>query len=213
MPHKNAHQSVIRVADARGFVVEGDGDRYVITAAHCLQKRPNDGQDWEPYLPPTMSYSYTEERTYPKLLGSLGSQPTVWAECLFVDPVADIAVLGKPDDQELGERAEEYVSLVEEAKPVKMRSCRERKESGWLFALDAQHWFRCKVSGTRKTWLWEAEEPIRGGMSGSPILAADGKVIAVCCTSNGSEDTETHTEGGPNPGLVNLPGWLVEELT
>jgi len=41
--------------------------------------------------------SYTEERTYPNLLGPLGkTEPMVWAECLFGDPVADIAILGQP---------------------------------------------------------------------------------------------------------------------
>jgi hypothetical protein len=57
--------------------------------------------------------SYTEERTYPELLGRLGEEPSVWAECVFVDPVADIAVLSEPDNQELSEEAEAYGALVE----------------------------------------------------------------------------------------------------
>jgi hypothetical protein len=28
----------------------------------------------------------------------------VWAECLFVDPIADLAVLGAPDSQELHDK-------------------------------------------------------------------------------------------------------------
>jgi hypothetical protein len=49
-------------------------------------------------------------------------------------------------------------------------------------------------------------------MSGSPILGDDGRAIAVCCTGSGNPDLEDGKEGGPNPGLVSLPGWFLEEL-
>jgi hypothetical protein len=82
--------AVIRVGDGRGFVVERARQRLVLTAAHCL-----------PHLPPANPMSHTEERTYEALLGPLGAEPTVWAECLFADPVADIAILDGPDNQAL----------------------------------------------------------------------------------------------------------------
>jgi hypothetical protein len=45
--------------------------------------------------PPAIgSISYLQERTYRALLGPLGAEPTVWAECLVADPIVDIAVLG-----------------------------------------------------------------------------------------------------------------------
>jgi hypothetical protein len=34
---------------------------------------------------------------------------------LFADPIADLAILGCPDDQELSEQAEAYEALVEPA--------------------------------------------------------------------------------------------------
>ena len=46
---------------------------------------------------PPMPAMYWQERTYPSLLGPLGDQCSVWAECVFVDPIADIAVLGQPE--------------------------------------------------------------------------------------------------------------------
>jgi hypothetical protein len=65
---EKAKQAVITVGDGRGFVVEGDLERrYVITAAHCL-----------PELPPAHGASKLEERTYQKLLGPLGEQPSIW---------------------------------------------------------------------------------------------------------------------------------------
>jgi hypothetical protein len=78
-----------------------DEDRLVITGAHCL-----------PRLPPAHAASAFYERTYQDLLGPLGGDPTVFAECMFVDPVADLAVLGTPDNQDLWEQAEGYDALV-----------------------------------------------------------------------------------------------------
>lgn len=112
-PLANALGAVVTVGHGRGFVVEGINfigglERYVITAAHCLPKSKG-GQR----LPPPHGSSYTEERTYKKLLAPLGKKPSVWCECLFVDPIADIAVLGTPDNQALFDEANAYEALVE----------------------------------------------------------------------------------------------------
>ena len=42
----------------------------------------------------------------------------VWAECLFADPVADIAVLGVPDEQYLSSEAAAFEALLESARPL-----------------------------------------------------------------------------------------------
>src|SRR5262249_44463616 len=75
-------RAVVTVGDARGFIIEHTQHRLVVTAAHCLPK-----------LPPAHPASYNHERTW-KLLAPLGEKPAVRTECLFVDPIADIAVLG-----------------------------------------------------------------------------------------------------------------------
>jgi hypothetical protein len=68
-PRIEVARSVLKVGDGRGFVVNGERDRLVITAGHCL-----------PGLPPCHGMSYIHERTYKKLLGPLGrKKPTVWA--------------------------------------------------------------------------------------------------------------------------------------
>ena len=142
--------AVVTVGGGRGFVVEDHlGWRYVITAAHCLPERP-DGQR----LPPAHGFSHTEERTYTNLLAPLGEQPSVWCEVLFVDPIADIAVLGSPDGQELSQQADAYEALVEAATPLAvaeppskesipdlwtMREC-----PAFLLSLNNQ-WFQCTV--------------------------------------------------------------------
>jgi hypothetical protein len=99
---------VVKVGAGRGFVIEhrtrmsirqfksvrsGKGSyfvrrRLVVTAAHCL-----------PDLRPAHAYPNLEDRIYSDLLRSLkGTKNDVWAKCLFADPVADIAVLGCPDE-------------------------------------------------------------------------------------------------------------------
>src|SRR5438552_4545265 len=66
---------VITVGHGRGFVVEGAGERLVITAAHCL-----------PSLPPALPSFGLEARTYGPLLAHRGEEPRAWAVCRFVDP-------------------------------------------------------------------------------------------------------------------------------
>src|SRR5438270_14083641 len=93
--------SIIRVGDGRGFVIERRADRLIVTAAHCL-----------PSFPPCMSFSDLHDRTYQGLLAPIGDEPLVWTECLFVDPIGDIALLGPPDAQELSDQWDPYNKLV-----------------------------------------------------------------------------------------------------
>jgi hypothetical protein len=51
---KEAENAVVTVGEARGFVVEGEHSRFVITASHCL-----------PHLPPVAAArAGAEQRTY-----------------------------------------------------------------------------------------------------------------------------------------------------
>jgi hypothetical protein len=202
MPSERSIQSVVKVGEGRGFVVGGrDGEKYVVTAAHCL-----------PGLPPAGSASDTKERTYGALVVPLGTtEPEIWVECLFADPVSDIAVLGKPDGQVFFDECEAYEKFMEHTAALQFRPVEDGEEA-WLLALDGKHWFGCKAHGKRSVWITDATEGIRGGMSGSPILGGDGKVISVVCLSGGTgEGIENYREGGPNPGLANLAGWFLKE--
>jgi hypothetical protein len=187
--------SVVRVGDGRGFVVKGNADRLVITAAHCL-----------PFFPPYISFSGIEERTYESLLGPIGTEPTVWAECLFVDPIGDIAVLGPPDNQDLSDQYKQYYKLLDPLEPISIADA-PAQTSAWLLSLD-KRWCQCDVRHYGgPLWFSGAADGIRCGMSGSPVLLSDGSAIGIVCTASG---LEALTEGGPNPRLMdNLPGWLL----
>jgi hypothetical protein len=194
MPSPVGHRGIIRVGDGRGFVVQSSdlfNNRLVITAAHCL-----------PSFPPPIAIAHWHERTYAKLLGPLGRRkPTVWAELRFADPIADIAVLGTPETQELSDEAEAYDALTEDALEAPIATPRP-EEPAWLLSLDRQ-WFKCVVKHIGgPLWISRRDRSIDGGMSGSPIVADDGALIGVVTTIE-----------GPHPHLaMNLPGWLLAAL-
>jgi hypothetical protein len=194
--------AVVKVgAGGRGFIVETEqGDRIVITAAHCVAA--DDRQ-----LPRAHPWSYLHERTYQRVLGPLGkAKPTVWAECLFADPLADIAVLGSPDSQELSDQAEAYEALTSVApfavgaapkqgvkrienpfKSTKFPSSFEVRTPGKCAALVlslAGEWIECTVT-RRGPWLAiDQESIVKGGMSGSPIVSRAGLAIGLISTDN-----------------------------
>jgi hypothetical protein len=196
-PGKREASAIVTVGGGRGFVVEGRRGRFVITAAHCL-----------PVFPPCATISFDEERTYQALLGPLGEAPTVWAECMFVDPIGDIAVLRSPDNQNFFEQAENFEAFVDAVTPLKPSTAGIAPDNppvqAWMFSLDGR-WFGCKAEfrGLWPLWTSEETEPVRSGMSGSPILASDGSVIGV--VTAGCE--------APTPQLLfNLPVWILREI-
>jgi hypothetical protein len=204
-------QSVIKVGGGRGFLMMDDQENLVVvTAAHCL-----------PHLPPSTAASYTEERTYERLLGRLGDEPSIAAEVLFVDPVADIAILGTPDNQEMWEQAEAYDALVD-VPPVPMAALEfgrkthplqngqtflghlEAEADAWLLALP------CRVNCHRGIWISDADRPTVGGMSGSPIVTQSGAIGILSLSASTGSDDDGHREGGPKAYLpLALPGWML----
>jgi len=187
--------AVIAVGKGRGFIIRAGCRHLVISAAHCLPRFR---------FPPRASISYVSERTYRKLLGAIGQRRGVSAECLFIDPIADIAVLASPDSQDLSDEADAYDRLIENTVPLLIAELDSEKASARLLPLDAGPRFACVVCAIKHGPLWieNAEQEIVEGMSGSPILDQNGAAIGVVVTPH-----------GPQPRLTShLPGWLIAEL-
>jgi hypothetical protein len=208
--------SVITVGSGRGFVVEhrvyfdfGDGNGYrklrrkvVVTASHCL-----------PHAPKVMSGVDYQSATYPKLLAPLGEEPSVWTQCLFFDPVADVAVLGAPDDQELPDEWNAYYALVKGRKAF--ATVVPESGEGYMLALDGVTW---------KPTTLEVHVTISGnglstgetlaGQSGSPVLDGKGRAVALVSIGAASISNGVRTPiqqlNGPQPILkLALPPWLL----
>jgi hypothetical protein len=192
---------VVRVGGGRGFVVRfrfkrwlpafrQEAGRYVVrtelrivTAAHCLPK-----------LLPPHAWSHLEERTYKNLVGVLGKKRNVWAECLFADPIADIAVLGCPDNQELSDQADAYNALVESVKPLKLGEPELEKGSGWPLSLDKPYrWLPTPTNCPNVDCLLTGQ--VEAGMSGSPVLNSKGQAVAVAAIGGTLNNGYTGTTG------------------
>lgn len=186
----------------RGFIV-GSRKRFVVTASHCL-----------PRLPAPDPGAYLAQRTFEALLGLLGGSCDVWAECVYVDPVADLAVLAAPDAQHFASEAKNYEILIAQCTPLRvaalplerkgkaaMPEAAEWQGPGRLFSLEGQ-WFECRLYATRRAlWIGDKAQAFAGGMSGSPIADADGAAVGALCTT------------AANPILVqHLPRWLLDEI-
>jgi hypothetical protein len=211
--------SIIRVGDGRGFITAASfGDRYVITAAHCL-----------PDLPPPHG---EEERTFCGLLGPINGECTVAAECVFVDPIADLAVLLQPDDQVMEEEYAAYGKLTEAATPLSVAEAKQptlaKKEQDWLdehrghytpeglshvlgslpgwgnaqvVSLDLAL-VQCRIEYSAVAqYLTIHGAKVDAGMSGSPILSEEGTAIGVVALNS----------GGPRLATC-LPGWLLRKF-
>jgi hypothetical protein len=204
---------VVKVGGGRGFIVEQKIQmpplpgkvarwrtiRWVITAAHCL-----------PHLPPTHAGAAAYERTFTNLLGALGdSETTIAAECEFVDPVADIAVLGRPDYQSPGDVADAFDALTETAPVVQIGEA--RNGDGYVLSLEG-HWISTKLE--KDFWGNSLQiDPTEEGMSGSPILNVAGQAVGVVVIGaeiRSKSGVRTNQRCGPQPILVNdLPGRIL----
>jgi hypothetical protein len=175
----------------RGFVIKTRSGPLVITAAHCL-----------PALP--VPHPWAENSRVWRVLGLIGQMPKVIAECCFVDPVADIAVLGPPSDEELIGAYSEVIRAVKALSVGVLPRKAQDQLSGWLLSVDCTP-FRCAVSYQTNGPIWrDATQKIIGGMSGSPVLANDGTAIGVVSCSGGIDEKE----GGPNSSARLAPTGL-----
>jgi len=202
---ETATEAVLKVGDGRGFILDTD-PRVIITAAHCL-----------PEMPPATAASNLHERTFP-VVGRLDEDQTpLWAEIYFADPVSDIGVLCCPDAQTLSDEAEAFDEVIDNA-PAFRVSWAPTVGPAWLLGLDGI-WSACvckslfrrsRTDHPERLYLRNAKRGLYGGMSGSPIVDAQGWAIGVFSLSGGTgENLDGHTEGGPQASLGDcLPGWL-----
>ncbi len=176
---------IVRVGEkrryGRGFWVGSPDFAMIITAAHCL-----------PHYPPRLgSISYVSDRTYVDLISSLDGKRKCSAECLFLDPISDLAVFGCPED----ELWEGYMEFANESDFLEIAPLASGETSVRVMYDDSKSIRR--VIGVappsranfypRNFWIHRdegGENRIKSGMSGSPILTDDGKAVGVLCNDD-----------------------------
>jgi hypothetical protein len=192
-PPPNATESIVRVGTGRGFLVAARDAPLILTAAHCL-----------PRLPPAHPWSHTEERTYKRLVGPLAdAEPALAAECLFADPVSDVAILARPDPTTFGEDGDAFEAFMGDTPGLRLAPPRDGM-SVWLLALDGS-WRPGILSrlGLRQFTRLMVDHPSAHapGTSGSPILTSAGDAVALVSL------------GTMNPSLLDcLPRWITSRL-
>jgi hypothetical protein len=71
---------IVRVGRGCGFVVEINGERLVLTAAHCLP----------------LFRQYVDRALCTELICPLGQIPNIAGECLSIDVITNVAAIGPP---------------------------------------------------------------------------------------------------------------------
>ncbi len=113
------------------------------------------------------------------------------ADVYAVEPIADIAVLGVPDTQTF-EDAMDFQGYLETVAPVpictkdfplqKPFPVHIRTHTGhWVCGLAQQ----CQINAS--VLVVEAEEDIRGGTSGGPVVTRNGHLLGVVSAAGGSQ--------------------------
>ena len=187
--------AIVRVGKGgRGFLVEdARGECYVLTAAHCLPRLPR-MRPWE-------------DVPYKAILGPFGRRrPTVWAQCIFVDPISDLALLAEADNQTYSAEAEKFSTLTDERPKIQIASL-VQSGPGWILGLNRSWEAIALTVDSLNRWRTIAfDDPppnaIACGTSGSPILDATGAAVGVMSLGQ---------EGNPRLALE-LPVWVLGRL-
>lgn len=130
----------------------------------------------------------------------------MFAECHFVDPVADIAVLGPSDDDEPAEQFEKFTEAIVPITVGLLPPKGWPELDGWMLSPGGE-WFYCSVNYDLDSPPWTANhaQELANGMSGSQILTNDGCAIGELSCSN-----DRTGDGGPHARLSShLPVWLL----
>ena len=168
----------------------------ILTAAHCIDY--------------TISGAMVLGEYFIEDIETVNGNYKVCPICL--EPMLDIAVLGGVDEQELYEWSEEFKEFCENTPPVKI--CRSK--------LEVRKKFKIFIYSHEKKWItgyatlinpdaptiWiEADEPIKGGTSGSGIINEKSEIVGIVSFSS----EQTYDGIAPRP-LLALPVWVCHEI-
>ena len=131
---------------------------------------------------------------------------------LCIEPLSDIAVLGQVDSQELNKDYELFEEFCRIITPIKI--CKDKLEIDKDYEIFILTHEKKWITGTAKLYFPDspvlsikADEPIKGGTSGSGIYNKKGEIMGV--VSWASE--QTYDGCAPRP-LLALPTWICKKV-
>lgn len=183
----------------QGVLVPGG---YVLTVAHCIEWDAHGAMALGDYfLEPIETRSGARFRLAP----------------CFADPMSDLAALGEPDSQELSDDCDAFESWRDRTDSIPLATLVfDVGESRPVHVLShLGTWIEGKITrhggGPGGRLGIDAEEPIRGGTSGGPIVDDDGRLVAIVSYSNEVPDGNACNGLAPVPALA-LPRWLADAI-
>jgi S1-C subfamily serine protease len=193
--------ATIRLLKQRGQGVLVRGG-YVLTAAHCVKWTGTGGMALGDYFIEPFETSDGH-----KLQASVHA----------AEPVADIAVLGPPDDQAMPKEYVAFGRYVETTNAVSLRTHApeiDKPIPAWVFAHTGE-WIsgRAVNYGFPGGVIWLLTDSyIEGGASGSPVVDEAGHLIGLISHSGERLEHDGSYSGQmPMPWLA-LPRWLLDRI-
>ena len=177
------------------------GGGFILTAAHCVNYRVEGAMALGcPFL----------ERVKT-------SKGELVATVVAVEPVADIAVLGPPDDQMLFNEAQEYEQFCEQTRPVAL--CSRRKSFTGKIPIHILSPSLKWIDGTanvirpcRPTAFVVAESEVKNGASGGPIIDDAAALIGLTSIFSVPARPGGANDGpAPRPRFA-LPIWVYQDI-
>jgi len=204
---------VRRRAHAQGVLVPGG---LILTAAHCVHWRIDGRMVLGDLRLHRIKAGDRDLQVFP----------------LAVEPVADLAVLGAPDDQSYAEVADAFEAFCTTVEPVPLYTGAPHDLPRVLHIFThTGRWVtgRCRLPDlkgaaphvavhVRREWannprlFLDVDEPILGGTSGSPVVTEDGQLVGIM--SVGSDPTPGQRDYDAEAARPHLaaPAWLVTRM-
>lgn len=134
---------------------------------------------------------------------------------LAVEPISDIAILGSLDDQVFPEEDDKFMEFcrVTDPVPLYLKEFRPKQKMGIHIYTHEGTWVAGTVTAMKKDankLCLEADDIIKGGTSGGPIVNDSGELVAVASLVSESNGDTKSSGMVPCPYLA-LPLWISHE--
>jgi S1-C subfamily serine protease len=172
---------------------------YILTAAHCVKWSGHGDMALGDFF-----FETIKTRDGRTLKGSLHA----------AEPVADIAVIGAPDDQALPADCFAYLDFTEttEAVPLFRRALRPAQSLAVQVLTHKGQWVvgtvtNCSIKLSVGTLVLKTNQQIKGGTSGGPVVTESGELIGLV-----SWTSEPGLEGIVCAPWLALPRWITNRI-